>query len=224
MKLDVKIEIGGKPLKLVQHDVALAFSNAGQATFRVISDTEPRGVVLFDAGYAASKMHRFFVGYVTKTAHQSQKHWTVYCKELSNALSIPCTISLRNCNLTDVLAEITKTTDLQFVTTAGQQQIPRFSSHADGFYAIRNTGRVFKVADFAWYQTRDGKIWLGEWKDCEYANAGNIELDTQRYTKQQPQGATLPAIPALRPGMLLNNRRLEYVRLKDHETTIRWKT
>ena len=223
MRLDTQVQIGGQELRLIDHDVVLKLSDAGQATFRVISANQPKGVVLFDAGYTVGNLHRIFVGYVDRATHQSQKHWTVYCKELCAALALKAPISLRHCTLPDVLSEITKATDLQFITQAGSHQVSRFANAADGFYALRNTARVFSIDDFAWYQQKDGKLWLGEWKDCAYAKAGNIELDSQLYTKQQPSGATLPAIPALRPGMLLNQQRLTYVRLKSHETTIRWK-
>ena len=66
MRLDTQVQIGGQELRLIDHDVVLKLSDAGQATFRVISANQPKGVVLFDAGYTVGNLHRIFVGYVDR--------------------------------------------------------------------------------------------------------------------------------------------------------------
>lgn len=222
MKLDTRIEIGGNVLKLTSYDVSLRLSEAGTARFVVQAKTQPKGIVLFDAGYAKGIFHRVFIGYVEHAMEKSEKHWTVKAREICHALQVTCYVSLRKCTVTDVLTDLKRQTGLDFVSSISGT-IPRFASKGDGYYVIRSVGESFGVQDYVWYQQRDGKVWLGSWADSEYAQMGNLAFDPKFYGDQHPESATLPALPNLRPGMVLNKKRLLGVRLRSYTTVVRWK-
>lgn len=228
MKLEARISIDGKAHKLVAHDVALRLGEVGTAAFTVQADSKPAGAVLFDAGYTAGVMHRFFIGYVVSAAEKSSKHWQIQCREICDALKIPVHLSLRHCLLPDVLREVAGTIALDVTTASGKdyatRKVSRMASTGDGFYALRNLARVFSIVDFVWWQTATGGIWCGAWADSVYAQNGNIEINHKMFSKQQGNSATLAAMPAIRPGMLVNGRRVEFVRLTDTKTVLRWKS
>lgn len=222
MKLEAAISIAGKKHKLVTHDIALKLSDAGSASFVVQADQHPAGIVYFDAGYTIGEYYRVFIGYVEKAIEKSAKHWTIRCHEVSHALQLDTPISLRHCYLNDVLKDITGATSLELNSPILTKQVARFTSTGDGYYALRSIPRVFNISDFVWWQTKKGALWCGQWSASDYAQLGNLELDTALFTEQTPHSATLPLLPALRPGMLVNNKRIIFVRHKDHKTVLRW--
>lgn len=228
MKLEARINIDGKSHKLVAHDVALRLGEVGTAAFTVQADSKPAGVVLFDAGYTAGLMHRFFIGYVVAAAEKSVKHWQIQCREICDALKIPVHLSLRHCLLPDVLNEVSGTIALDVTTANGKdyatRQVSRFASTGDGFYAMRSVARVFSIADFVWWQTATGGIWCGAWADSVYAQNGNIEINKSLFHGQMRESVLMAALPSIRPGMLVNGQRVKLVRLFDTQTRLIWKS
>ena len=223
MKLEASLNIGRQPFKIISYDIALKLSDVGTATFEVQASSKPSGIVIFEAGYTTGEYYSLFIGYVDKAVAKSDKHWTLACKEICNALSVEAHISLRRCYLADVLKDINSSTGLTVKSTDSSKQVSRFTSTGDGFYALRSISRVFSLADFVWWQTKDGDVWCGTWSDSDYAQLGNLDIDTALFTKQTPASATLPLFPALRPGMVVNQQRLTFVRHSKHNTVLRWK-
>lgn len=227
MKLEKRIMVDGKALKLVSDDVALRMGDIGSASFEVLADAAPSGVVVFEMGYTVGEMHRVFAGYVQKATAKSDKHWTLACREIADALQVPAHLSLRHCLLADVLRELSGHTSLDIGTADGaaytSKKVSRMASTGDGFYALRTLPRVFGIADFVWWQTPTGGVWCGSWADSQYAQNGNIEINAKLFTQQMPDSVTLAAMPALRPGMMVNGQRLTYVRHTGSKTVMRWK-
>ena len=231
MKLDTVLTVSGAEFHQFRYDVALKMSDAGSATFEVEAEAEPKGVVTFDMGYTVGNLHRVFIGYVDKATPKYDRHWQLHCKEICHALQVPVAVSLRHCFQRDVFTELATKTALAFVTAGGKSytslQASRFFSteRGDGYYALKQTARVFNIPDFVFFQTVDGKVWSGSWEDSQYAANGDILIDPLLFTKQQPNSATSPALPALRPGMMVNGKRLLFVRHNsDHKTVLRWKS
>lgn len=222
MKLDERITIGGTEYRLIQRDIMLAQSDAGRATFRVESKTQPRGRVKYECGYARYPFHPFFLGYIERAQQESNKSWTLHCRELVDGLIQTANISLRQCLITDVLRDVTAATKVQFASVDAGTQVPRYASQGDGFNAIRNIARVFSVPDFVFWQQTDGLVWLGEWAKAAYATPDRV-IDERFFTRRTPDSAVLPAMPKLRPGMLINGKRLLSHRLtQQHESYLKW--
>lgn len=229
MKLDRTLKIDGTEYPLVDADVSLALSEIGRASFIVQSREEPpHGIVTFDCGYADGRFYRYFLGKITHAVRRDAKSWTLQAREVCMALELPCPVSLRNCYIMDVQREITRVTTLNFRmlhSDYASTEVPRFanSDTGDALHALNSIARVFRVPDFVWFQDLDGKIWLGNWAHSFFAERGNIEIPDKLFTRQQAANmATLPAIPSLRPGALVNGKRLQGVRLMGHEVHLSW--
>lgn len=222
MKLDERITIGGTDYRLISRDIVLELSGSGRATFRVESKTQPRGQVSYQCGYARHRFHPFFIGYIDRAQAESNKSWTLHCRELIHGLTKPGQVNLRDCLITDVTADLTTATLVKFANISPGTNAPRFASHGDGFNALRSIARVFRVPDFVCWQQNDGLVWLGDWKTSAYANPDR-QIDPRFFTRQTPESAILPAMPVLRPGMLINGRRIQSHRLtQDHESYLKW--
>lgn len=222
MKLDERISVGGTEYRLIHRDIVLELSGSGRATFRVESKTQPRGQVKYQCGYARHQFHPFFTGYIERAQQESNKSWTLHCRELAHGLIQPGQVNLRDCLITDVTADLTKATRVQFADIAPGTNVPRFASHGDGFNALRSIARVFRVPDFVFYQQTDGLIWLGQWKTSQYATPDK-QIDQRFFDRQTPESAILPAMPVLRPGMLVNGRRIQSHRLtQQHQSYLKW--
>lgn len=221
MKLIEHLTVGGQALRLVKREIKLELSAAGKASFRVQAEKKPTGLVMYQCGYARHQLHDFFMGYVDQ-ATQEGKVWQLSCRELMHGLTQRAPVSLRQCVAADVLADVNRATKVEFADLR-TAKVTRFQSHADGFAAVRNLERVFQIPDFVFFQQQDGKVWCGEWKQAEALYTKAREIDPKFFTRHTPSSAVLPALPALRPGMVVNGRRLLAIRLSQkHETHLTW--
>lgn len=226
MKLDERLQINDVDFPLITADVVLEESVPGRATFSVQSASQPKGVVFYDCGYAKGGFYRFFIGYVEKATRASAKSWSLFCRELSFGLSITSPVSLRNCELPDVVRDVKAATkvDLVFPSASySSKTVPRFANTGDGLHAIRNTARVFGITDFVFYQLDDGTVWFGSYPDSKFAELPDVEIPEKFFSKPEANNrVTVPAMPVLRPGHRVNGHRLNRVRLKDQEMTLSW--
>lgn len=222
MKLVDHLFVGGKEYRVISRAVSLVLSGAGRATFKVAAGSRPRGLVLFRVGFDKHQSHDFFMGFVS-AAHQDGAAWVLECRELIDGLTQSAPISLQQCKITDVVRDVQAATLVEFAATDSGSQRPRFASHADGFHALRMIPQVFGVQDFEFWQQPDGKVWLGEWATADAKYTTDRRIHTKFFMKSAGDSAVLPALPVLRPGMLVNGRRIAGVKLVKHETHIRWK-
>ena len=225
MKLERRLYIGGKAYPIIKTDNTLQLNSIGRAVFTVKSSTKPSGVVSYQAGYTTGDMYPVFLGLIKSAEKRDALSWVVSCREISEALRLPCPVSLRNCTLKDVTADISKTIGLNLLLPSAaytSAAIPRFANTTDALTAVQNIGRSFGITDYVWYQQPDGAIWLGQQADSDHAKQGNIAISDSFFTKQKSGMATLPALPALRPGMIINNKTIDTVRLIEMETQLSW--
>lgn len=219
MKLVEQLWIGSILYRVIERDIALRINAAGSARFTVATDSKPSGMVLFRCGYASNNTHDYFRGFI-RTAHQVGKTWVLECSELIDGLQQSCPISLQNCLITDVLRDVSATTLVQFADCSAGKRMPRFASHADGWHALRMIGASFKVPDCVFWQQTDGRVWIGSWSDSTYTT--DHAIDPRYFTRQTADSGVMPALPAIRPGMMINGRRVGSIRLIQHEMQIKW--
>lgn len=228
MRFQQSLFIDGQEYQIIENNVFLELSSIGRAVFTIKSESKPpRGVIFYDCGYTDGNYYRFFVGLVREIVKRDTRSWVIHCREISLALQLNCPISLRNCTLLDVLADISKTTRLNVSTKESADYatklVPRFANTGNALHAIRLIGSVFDIEDVVWYQTKDGNIWIGDYQDSEWAKKQDITIPDKFFIKQQGSNmATLPAMPALRPGVRLNDFRLTEVNLQENEVHLKW--
>jgi len=226
MKLERRLFIGGVEYPIIKSDATLQLSSIGRAVFIVRSKQKPTGIVSFQAGYTTGTWFHYFLGIIKNAERRDKGSWIVDCKELSEALLLPCTISLRDCSVVDVAADMQRKIGISFDLPSAdytRNRIPRFANTTDALSAIQNIGRAFNIQQFIWQLMPDGQVWLGDHSDSKHAKQGSINIPENLFTKQKSSGlATLPALPALRAGMIVNNKTLDRVRLIEMETHIQW--
>ena len=222
MRLIKTLLIDGAEYPVVSEDIILNLSGSSSANIVVAAEQIPKGIVTFDVGYSTGTIQRFFIGYIEKATRQSADHYSLFCRELSSALQVHCPISLRQCTLSDVLRVITKATYLKFKVGTETKIQSRFNSMGNGYDVIANLARIFSIDDFVWYQQVDGVIYVGSWQDS-FWKGKEVELSEDYFQQQQSNNkASIPLISSIRPGTILNNQRLEQVRLIENRMLIKW--
>lgn len=229
MKLERRLYIDRTERPIISADVTLQLSSIGRAVFVIQSDKDPSlgaGLVSFQAGYTMGVWYHYFLGHIKRSEKRDSGSWVIDCRELSEALLLPCPVSLRDCSMMDVAADMSRTLGIRFDVPSqaySTKRIPRFASTTDALTALQNIGRAFVVDGLVWQMMPDGSIWLGDHADSKHATQGNIEIADNFFKKQQSSGlSTLAALPSLRPGMIVNDKVLDRVRLTGMETHIQW--
>lgn len=225
MKLERALFIGGVEYPLIHAETTLETSNIGGAVFTIRADAMPTGVVSFQAGYTTGRWYPVFLGRIKNGTARDAKSWILTCTEITaTALLLPCPVSLRDCSVADVCADISRTLGINIDVASESytsQRIPRFASTTDALTAVEGINTAFNL-DLSWYQLPSGDLWIGHQSDSPQAKNQHSIPDELFHKQKSNQIATLPALPGLRPGMILNNKVLQVVRLNETETHIQW--
>ncbi|MNG74354.1 hypothetical protein D3C79_328350 [compost metagenome] len=219
MKLSTRLTLGGQPTHLVDHDIVLDLSAGGRAAL-TIEGTATKGQTLtVDAGYNGN-LRRWFTGYVYDVQPAANGASKLLCRELAGILGSKFPVSIQHATLRSLLAWLSDQTQLTFLLPEGADYtdtpIPNFTSAGTGYQLLDNAGRAFSVPDFIWHQQPDGAIFVGSHANSRWADKP-VELDSAFSAKQAGNTYTLAPIPAMRPGAIVNGKRVERVRLKGDE-------
>ncbi|HGD3318315.1 TPA: hypothetical protein ACI4AV_000383 [Proteus mirabilis] len=100
--------------------------------------------------------------------------------------------------------------------------IPHYTHNGTGYQLLNSLGKVFNIPDYVWYQTPDGDVFVGSWADSFWKDK-NVEIDNQ-FSSEQRAGnqMTIPMVQSLRPGVKVNDKRLERVALDNDNMTLTW--
>lgn len=226
MKYDFVLKVNGVRVNLVSHDVALDAMASGRASFVVQSDKALSGAVYFSIGINNGQEHGHFYGYIERSTPASNNSQTLFCREKSNVLAMRVPLALRNKTLKELLTEVKAITGCGFSlpqSAYASIPVPYFVNTGSGLHLLNKLAQVFGIDDFTWQQKRDGLIYVGSWSDSHWIDVP-VEVPTAVLDKQlSTQTAELMAIPGLRPGYLLNEKRLYSVRLQGAKMVVSWK-
>lgn len=222
MKLSTNLTMSGQPVHLVDHDIVLDLSAGGRAAL-TIEGTATKGQTLtVDTGYNG-ELRRWFTGYVYDVQPAANGASKLLCRELAGILGSKFPVSIQHATLRSLLAWLTDQTQLTFLLPDGTDYtdtpIPNFTSAGTGYQLLDNAGRAFSVPDFIWHQQPDGAIFVGSHAHSRWADKA-VELDSAFSARQAGNTITLAPIPAMRPGAIVNGKRVERVRLKGDEMTL----
>lgn len=221
MKLRKKLTVNGEPVGLIEEDVRLAVNSPGRAMFRVRAGAPLSGVVRFDIGYSTQAGdQRFFTGYVEASHTVDGAQQRLMCRELAAGLRAVLPLSLRHPTLKDVLAAYTEATGLVFRVPDrpyADRKAACFQTLGSGCHGMDSLGAVFGIEDALWQQQGDGSVYVGAWKDSRWATRPVTVEETWFSGVTGDGGRKLPALPALRPGVVLNGRRVRTLQFRGHE-------
>lgn len=222
MKLSTNLTLGGNPVSLVEHDIVLDLSAGGRAALAIEGSAEKGQTLTVDLGYNGS-LRRWFTGYVYDVQPAENGNSKLLCRELAGIMGSAFPVSIQHPTLRSLLAWLSDKTSLAFLLPDGvdytDRQIPNFTSAGTGYQLLNNAGRAFAVPDFIWQQQPDGAIFVGSHADSRWA-ARAVELPTEFSSRQAGNNITTAPIPAMRPGAIVNGKRVMRVRLKGDEMTI----
>ena len=226
MKIIKQLTINGIDTKLISDEVSLELSNPGRAKFIVRSDKLLNGVVQFTVGWQGTASYRFFVGYIDRQITVNPQQQMLFCRELSAALNRPIPLGLRHVTLPDVLAAISKKTELAMITSDAdytKKQVSHFHHVGGGYQAMDAIGRVFRVPRYIWQQQGDGSVYAGSWKNSRWPSR-RVQIPDKLFTDHLSfNSARLMMIPGLRPGVQFNRGIINTLTCSNDTMVISWK-
>lgn len=227
MKLHKRISISGKPRPLTADALSLSLLTPGRAVFTVISDVPLNGVVVFECGYQPENIKPWFIGFVEQSTTVDAKQQRIFCRELTAVLFKRLPISLRAVTIKQVLDKVSALSALNFMlpkseTTYTRSEAPAFFNIANGYYAMDSLASVFMIKKPLWQQQSDGSVFVGSWDDSPWATKKIDMPRTWESDVTSANGATVPALPALRPGAIYNGSVLTNVEFAGVKMKLTW--
>ncbi|MCX4043078.1 hypothetical protein OR606_23080, partial [Aeromonas hydrophila] len=132
-------------------------------------------------------------------------------------------VSLQHATLRRLLAWLSDQTKLTFLLPDGadytDKPIPNFTSAGTGYQLLDHAGRAFSVPDFIWHQQPDGTIFVGSHVHSRWPERA-VALDPAFSSHQAGNTLTTAPIPTMRPGAIVNGKRVMRVRLKGDQMTL----
>ena len=216
--------VNDEKINIKDHWIVLQANTPGTCQITVNKSVEKLSHVAVDLGWG-SMIDRVFIGYVERVMPTVNGWYTLFCRELSAALSFNYSVMLRHPTLKQVLAELTKQSGLEFVIPEqayANTSIPCFYADSSGFAMLDNIGRAFKINDFIWQQQGNGKIFVGSYTHSFWQDKP-IQIPKNLMTGHQAGYiANMPAAPMIRPSVTANNERITKVEFKETNMTINW--
>ncbi|GEM77345.1 hypothetical protein [Vibrio sagamiensis] len=224
MKLNQRLTINGEPQVLVDAQVILELCAGGRATFVVKGEVKPNDLVLFDIGYEA-ELVRYFDGYVSK-AQPAQNGFTRFiARERAGLLASRWPVSIQHATISEIIEQLSFDTGLDFVLPEQDyvyERIANFTSQGSGYQLLSHIGRAFQLEDFVWFQQSDGQIYLGEFTESRW-HSRPITIDPALAKRaKNGESMTLAVMPSVRPGVVLNDKRITQVHLQQGNMTLYW--
>lgn len=225
MKINKRLTIGGIEQNLISEDVHLAVNWIGKARFTVQRDSQVFGPIKYQIGYAQyNTMHTYFTGAIDSCIEVSNGKWEIIAREYLAALDGPTPLALRHVTLKQVLAQITSITGIKFVTPDkpyANTTVPFFYHVGTATQQLQAIGRAFSIPDYVWFQQDNGTCFVGSYQDSHWLNK-TIDVNAQQTLRVDGQSIELPIIPAIKPGVVINNRRITQLNASGSKMVVKW--
>lgn len=225
MKPIVTLKIGPNDVEVASYEMVLDLNDTGRGFITVKADNNMSGaMVRLDLGYSTS-VFRWFTGYVERDQQADNGFRRLFVRELTGIFEKRWPLSLQHPTLRQVTQALTTASGIPLVLPEAEytdRPIPHFVHSGTGWQLLNSLGRAFGITDYIWQQLPDGSVWLGDWQHSRFAGLP-VELPAE-YADATGGGnsVTFPLIPSVRPGVLMNNRRITRVAVKDGDMTITW--
>ncbi len=152
-----------------------------------------RAVLLFDAGFVMSNHPRLRVYSLSRV---STTDWLT-----------------ENSGLTFSLANGASYTD---------KPIPHFTHSGTGYQLLAALGPAFSIEDYIWYQLPNGDVFAGSATHGMFAGKAVTIPDEFSQGAAAGDSMKVALVPSLRPGVVVNEKRVNNIRLHNDEMTLTW--
>jgi hypothetical protein len=226
MKLSKRLTIGSQQIELVSHHIVLELSAGGRGILTVKGDASKGQLVSLDIGYN-NNLVRYFTGYISKVTPAGTGTNKIMVRELAGILAERYPVSIQHATLRQVVTQLAVDTGLSFVIPEGtgytDTPIANFTSQGTGYQLLNNLFRAFEIPDGVWYQQQDGQIYIGGYQQCRWSTRP-VDIPKELSQEQSNNNWKLLAMPAMRPGAMVNNNRVHQVELSGDTMTLTWVT
>lgn len=225
MKPINRLYLSGDETHLVDVKMVLELSQCGRGFITAKTDTDYTGkLVRLDIGYM-DLLLRYFTGYVERSQPSQNGFQKLFVRELVGVFDRMWPCSFQHPTLKQITDYLKEHSGLHFVLPNAEYvntPIPHYTHNGTGYQLLNSLGKVFNIPDYVWYQTPDGDVFVGSWADSFWKDK-NVEIDNQ-FSSEQRAGnqMTIPMVQSLRPGVKVNNKRLERVALDNDNMTLTW--
>ncbi|EQA4235412.1 hypothetical protein ACX2XH_001519 [Serratia marcescens] len=226
MKPVITLRIGTEAVAVASQHVLLELAGCGRGFITALTTADSTGkLVRLDMGYD-NTVYRWFTGFVERSSPAENGAQRLFVRELVGVFDWHWPVSLQHPTLRDVVADVARRTDMVFSLPDNADYtdtpIPHFTHSGSGYQLLANLGRAFGIADYTWFQLPDGTVYVGSYAHSRFAGAP-VDIPTE-FIQNAAGGnsITLPAIPAIRPGVIVNGQRITQVRIQDDEMSLTW--
>ncbi|MGF1718348.1 hypothetical protein L4D08_26195 [Photobacterium chitinilyticum] len=218
-----RVYLGKDKTKADSHRIMFSENTPGRCKVKVKANPEPNTLIAIDLGWGDA-IDRVFLGYVERVTPVENGWSSLFCRELAAILYKPLNIIMRHPTLMQLLSEVTNKTGLQFVVPEkaySKSAIPCFYSDGNGYRMMDELGQAFGIDDLFWQQQGNGQIYVGSWQDSHWADKP-VNMPNQLMTNHSGKTVSIPAVPKIRPGVVVNGIRLIGVEFSGTEVKITW--
>ena len=100
--------------------------------------------------------------------------------------------------------------------------IPNFVCQRTGYQCLEQVAKAFSIPDCVWFQHTDQVVYFGSYQDSHFHNKP-VALPEEFTSRQSGNSVTFIPFPMLRPGRVMNDKRVNRVDLIQDEMTAYWK-
>lgn len=221
-----RLYLSGEEIPLVDSNLVLELSSGGRGFITAVTAEDYTGkLVRLDIGYPDS-MYRWFTGYVERSQPAENGSVKLFVRELVGTLDrqVPC--SFQHPTLRTINDWLGSHSGLTFTLPAGadytDKPIAHFTHAGTGWQLLSSLGRAFSIPDYVWYQLPDGTMFTGSY--AHSLLAGKPVTIPHEFNQATAAGdsMTIPMVPTLRPGAMVNGQRITMVRLMNDDMLLTW--
>lgn len=221
-----RLYLSGAEIPLVDSNLVLELSSGGRGFITAVTTDDYTGkLVRLDIGYQ-EMMYRWFTGYVERSQPAENGSVKLFVRELVGTLDrqVPC--SFQHPTLRIITDWLGSHSGLTFTLPAGadytDKPVAHFTHAGTGWQLLASLGKVFNIPDYVWYQLPDGNMFTGSY--AHSLLAGKQVTIPGEFSQATAAGdsMTIPMIPTLRPGAVVNGQRITMVRLMNDDMLLTW--
>lgn len=228
MKINKYIEINDTKIQVINCNIVLELNACGRGFITIpAQNTEfiKNKIAVFNFGYD-NRFQRFFTGFIESEQAAENDTKKIFIRELIGCYQQNIDCSFQHPTLKDVTEYLHKKLRLSFELPDADYtkvKIPHFKHAGTGFHLLQEIGRAFNIPNYTFYQTPTGKIYCGSYDDC-YFHDKNVDLGKNlNKIASSTAGSNIieiPVLPVLRPGAMINGKKVSMVNLIDDNMTI----
>lgn len=220
-----RLYLSGDEIHLVDANIMLELSSCGRGFITTETTTDYTGkLVRLDVGYTDLVLC-WFTGYVERSQPAQNGYQRLFVRELVGVFDRLWPCSFQHPTLSQIADWLQEYSGLTFTLPDApytETPIPHFTHHGTGYQLLANLGQVFSIEDYLWHQLPDGSVYVGSGAHSMFAGKP-VEIPNEFSQRQSAGNAmTIPMILSLRPGVVINQYRLNKVNLNNENMVITW--